>query len=156
MIWTKTIISESFNCQTNNLKKCKHPLMEWIKYAWITHNSYSKLMQSNIYFYGLWMKFSLSVLVLRVLVHCASTGVGCLVTQICHNMGANVSVTCLNRVTSVMETLGADKVFPLEATDYEKQLLNQGRYFSMILIEQFLMSVWHEPQYNVTAYRYVI
>lgn len=62
-----------------------------------------------------------------MLVHCASTGVGCLITQMCHNMGANVSVTCLNRATLIMEALGADKVYALEATDVEKQLLKEER-----------------------------
>jgi len=64
----------------------------------------------------------------RVLVHCASTGVGCLITQICHNMGAHVSVTCLNRAAPVMEALGADNIFPLESADIEKQLLKENRY----------------------------
>uniref|UniRef100_A0A1B6EVQ0 Enoyl reductase (ER) domain-containing protein n=1 Tax=Cuerna arida TaxID=1464854 RepID=A0A1B6EVQ0_9HEMI len=64
----------------------------------------------------------------RVLVHCASTGVGCLITQICHNMGAHVSVTCLNRAAPVMAALGADKVFTLESADIEKQLLREERY----------------------------
>jgi len=64
----------------------------------------------------------------RVLVHCASTGVGCLITQICHNMGAHVSVTCLNRAAPVMAALGAETVFALETADVEKQLLKEDRF----------------------------
>lgn len=51
----------------------------------------------------------------------------------CHNMGANVSVTCLNRAKPVMEALGAENVFALEAADVEKQLLKEERSAVILL-----------------------
>lgn len=63
----------------------------------------------------------------RVLVHCGSTGIGSLITQLTHVLGAHVTVTCLNRAASVMTALGADIVFALETADVEKQLLKCKR-----------------------------
>lgn len=64
----------------------------------------------------------------RVLVHCGSTGIGCLITQLTHVLGAHVTVTCLNRAASVMTALGADVVYALETADVEKQLLKCERF----------------------------
>lgn len=64
----------------------------------------------------------INFLFLRVLVHCGSTGVGVLITQLCHSWDAVVTVTCLNRATPVMNALGANHIVPLETADIEKQL----------------------------------
>ncbi|XP_075209867.1 NAD(P)H oxidoreductase RTN4IP1, mitochondrial-like [Lycorma delicatula] len=58
----------------------------------------------------------------KILVHCGSTGVGVIITQLCHSWNAAVTVTCLNRASPVMKALGASEVIPLETADIENQL----------------------------------
>uniref|UniRef100_A0A1B6CFR2 Enoyl reductase (ER) domain-containing protein n=1 Tax=Clastoptera arizonana TaxID=38151 RepID=A0A1B6CFR2_9HEMI len=64
----------------------------------------------------------------KVLVHCASSGVGCLITQMAYRLGTSVTVTCLNRATPVMQMLGAENIYALETADVEKQLQRKERF----------------------------
>ncbi|RZF38069.1 hypothetical protein LSTR_LSTR006468 [Laodelphax striatellus] len=59
----------------------------------------------------------------KVLVHCGTSGVGVIITQLCRAWDAHVTVTCLNRASQTMSALGADEVVPLETANIERHLL---------------------------------
>ncbi|XP_026274240.1 reticulon-4-interacting protein 1 homolog, mitochondrial isoform X1 [Frankliniella occidentalis] len=64
----------------------------------------------------------------RVLVHCGSSPVGCVVTQLARLWGANVTVTCPARALTVCNALGADDTIVFEEGPVDKQLATRKRF----------------------------
>ncbi|XP_073987598.1 NAD(P)H oxidoreductase RTN4IP1, mitochondrial-like isoform X1 [Rhodnius prolixus] len=64
----------------------------------------------------------------RILIHCASTGCGWFLVQLCAAFGANVTVTCTNKLKGTMKALGASTVLLLESGDVDKHLSHNNRF----------------------------
>jgi len=58
----------------------------------------------------------------RILVHCGSCPVGCIIIQLVRLWGAHVTVTCPERARFVCETLGSDDVIVFEEGPVDTQL----------------------------------
>lgn len=63
----------------------------------------------------------------RILVHCGSSPVGCVVTQLARLWGAHVTVTCPARALTVCNALGADDTIVFEEGPVDKQLATRER-----------------------------
>ncbi|KAJ1527130.1 hypothetical protein ONE63_008664 [Megalurothrips usitatus] len=64
----------------------------------------------------------------RILVHCGSSPVGCVVTQLARLWGAHVTVTCPARALTVCNALGADDTIVFEDGPVDKQLATRERF----------------------------
>ncbi|KAK9511308.1 hypothetical protein O3M35_005882 [Rhynocoris fuscipes] len=64
----------------------------------------------------------------KILIHCASTGCGWFLVQLCAAFGAHVTVTCTNKLKGTMKALGASNVLLLESGDVEKHLSHNNRF----------------------------
>ncbi|KAI5726890.1 hypothetical protein M8J76_010469 [Diaphorina citri] len=68
----------------------------------------------------------------KILIHCASTGVGCILIQLCRLLDTHITVTCLSRAVQVMLGFGASKCIPLETPDLEEQLIKQRSRYDVV------------------------
>lgn len=64
----------------------------------------------------------------RILVHCGSSPVGCVVTQLARLWGAHVTVTCPARALTVCNALGAADTIVFEDGPVDKQLASRERF----------------------------
>uniref|UniRef100_A0A8D8TUU6 Reticulon-4-interacting protein 1 homolog, mitochondrial n=1 Tax=Cacopsylla melanoneura TaxID=428564 RepID=A0A8D8TUU6_9HEMI len=68
----------------------------------------------------------------KILIHCGSTGVGCILIQLCRLLDTHITVTCLSRAVQVMLGFGASYCIPLETPDLEEQLIKQRSRYDIV------------------------
>lgn len=68
----------------------------------------------------------------KILIHCGSTGVGCILIQLCHLLDTHITVTCLSRAVQVMLGFGASYCLPLETPHLEEELIKQRSRYDVV------------------------